>query len=101
MTLKFAYRFIKPERTSAEASPNIHMFFGLYDPTNRHFEPFPPANCLCGQRPYASNSTCDLLAVGNNKQEAQANARLMAAELQNRGEEVCGQCVAALYSDGI
>ena len=93
------YAFVKPEHIIGDNVQNIHIFACNFDPSTGNFKPS-EAGSRCGIC-HALANTNSAFAVGNTDEEALRKARLIAADLKNRGEEVCGQCVATLYSDGI
>ncbi len=92
------YIFVRPEYIIGDHPQNIHIFACYFDPSAKTYT-FSNLS-LCRKAVLASKFSACRRAVGNTDQEAMACARLMAAELQNEGEEVCGQCIATLYSDG-
>ena len=101
MKYTIGYSFVKPENTGSQEANNIHIFRGLYDPQSNRSMLLPSRRSCCRQSGPAIFDDSDLRAVGNTDEDARAKARLMAAKLQNRGEEVCGQCVATFYKDGV
>ena len=52
--------------------------------------------CLCDCLARAEHSNFNLLTLGERKCFTLEEARLIAAELQNRGDNVCGVCISVI-----
>ena len=88
------YVFIPREFIDAEDAKNIHIFEGELNKTSNVASTRTKEAC-CGK--VKRKDTWRYLKYEDKKETSRNYA---AVELENKGRETCGQCVATLYSDG-
>ena len=94
-----SFAFFSPKQIKAENPKNIHIVAGSYDPQNKVF--VHRRTCCCGKCSLIPNASYNLVAAENTEEATRMKARAIAMGYEDRGETVCGQCVATLYSDDI
>lgn len=96
---KFKYAFVAPKYIDGENAQNYHIFKGLTDPRNGNFIASNGKSC-CGKCHCTSPSAYETVFLSPNE-DLLMKVRKIAKWHEDRGEKVCGQCVATLFSDDI
>ena len=99
MFIHSLYSFVKPQFIDAENAQNYHIFEGHIDPRDGHFVSSNRKSC-CGKYHCTSPSAYEIVFLSPNE-DLLMKVRKIAKWHEDRGEKVCGQCVATLFSDNI
>lgn len=94
-----AYAFFGPQQINTENAKNIHIVVGFYDPATKVFSH--KYTCCCGKCSLIPCASFIKVVAEGTVEATRMKARELAKDFEDNGYEVCGQCVATLFSDDI